>query len=292
MSQPRPVPETLFLALNNHWNLYQVLLKKCRKDPKRNGVHDLRTTHRRLIATLDLIRNLIDLDETDRLRRQLKRQLHSLRDLRDFQVQEKLLKEDRESSPLNPVRKFLRKKRKTEEKTAIRCLRRVALGKQGTQVLRIDEELKHLGTDPKKEEPFTEFLKRIVVQSFESLESCAEHAKASDPASLHKARIQFKKYRYAREVLAPSFPVSFSVKDKMKTLQALLGDIQDSVVMIRTVLSFLVEEGLTDPDPAVQNFLIAAEEKQKALIAQFQSRKGKLLSGIQPQFSLAARKAA
>jgi CHAD domain-containing protein len=59
---------------------------------------------------------------------------------------------------------------------------------------------------------------------------------AADPGALHRARVAFKRYRYAVEVAAPLLPEpAQSIVPSMKRFQDELGAIQDATVLIDTL---------------------------------------------------------
>jgi CHAD domain-containing protein len=72
--------------------------------------------------------------------------------------------------------------------------------------------------------------------------SVVEHKVAldsSDPATVHRMRVAFKKFRYSVEALAPLLPKASSKQLRaMKAFQDSMGDIQDSTVLLASIRTF------------------------------------------------------
>ena len=79
--------QTLLLdSLNTRWDKYKAELKTCRQEFSEEAVHDFRIAARRLLASLDLLRAVMQDPRIQKMRRVLKDQLDDLDDLRDTQV--------------------------------------------------------------------------------------------------------------------------------------------------------------------------------------------------------------
>ncbi|HKG53175.1 MAG TPA: CHAD domain-containing protein, partial [Anaerolineales bacterium] len=73
-------------ALDKQRAAYRENLKRCRAKFSRKAVHDLRTSIRRLLATLDVIAFVTAASRIEKLSDRLKQQLDVFSDLRDIQV--------------------------------------------------------------------------------------------------------------------------------------------------------------------------------------------------------------
>ena len=266
---PQSAYETLGLALNNYWDQYRTLLKACTTHSTRSNVHNLRITLRRLIASLDLIEGLVHFKKIRPLRNHFKDHLHLLRDVRDLQVQVASLRGLRKEEVLSEFRAYLLKKRRAEKKIVQKSLKKIKLRKLLTELQEVRERLSFLTYDHLSEQKAENLLGHALKQEFNHLQSIAERVKISDPRTFHATRIQFKKYRYMSEVLESILPLSVAAKKKMKPIQTILGDIQDTVVMIQYLFSFLVDRGDTNPDSKFQRFLLFQAERQKTLMDTF-----------------------
>jgi CHAD domain-containing protein len=234
-------------------------------------VHDLRTTLRRLIATLDLMEEIMETKKIRSLRKSLKRQLDSLRSLRDTQVQEKLLRQD---PALKGFVKFLQKRDRAEKKVVRKTLLRVRVSK-------LNDDLPRLGENPVfKNRSAQKRLVAVIRRKFENLRDFSQKVIPTDARTVHATRIQFKKYRYASEALETAHLLRPQTKTNLKKLQDLLGDIQDATVLIKSLLSYLATQ--RRPPSSAIIFLRGQEDRQKDLIAQFQRQKSQLISAVRP----------
>lgn len=86
---------------------------------------------------------------------------------------------------------------------------------------------------------------------------------ASDPASIHRLRVAFKKYRYLVEPLAPlSSNPDPSVLFRMHDLQGDMGDIQDLAVLLRGLRSWAAAgDKRRECDPALRTLARGLDEK-------------------------------
>jgi len=215
-------------------------LKKCQKKPGTTAVHDLRTSIRRLIAALRLSEEILvsQRKKIERVRHVLKVELHLVRSLRDYQVQMKALEKKEE---FGTISKFVLKEAETEQKKVSRCLRK----KMAPKIEKTEKRLLRLHADlldhaDVKRDQKTAF--RFLTSAHRELLATAKKAQLSDPASVHRVRIQFKKFRYGREVLAPVLKERRNRGEELDEIQTELGDIQDHETMIQTAEHFLMKE--------------------------------------------------
>ncbi|MBI3554829.1 MAG: CHAD domain-containing protein, partial [Deltaproteobacteria bacterium] len=218
-----PVYEALRLFLGEQWDIYRLLLRVCRKKPGRAVVHGLRTSLRRLGAGLAVLGELVELKGVAQLRKEFKAELHSLRDLRDSQVQQKAMKGQNDSKMIAEFRASLKKRCRRQQTCARKRLKRAKAAKLGYCMLKIEEVLVACGQDARRSHNAASQLEHMLEREFKALQACVQHAKASDPASMHATRIQFKKYRYLWQVAEPSIPLPLAVARRMKTVQTQLG---------------------------------------------------------------------
>lgn len=277
-----PVYKTLHRVLNDYGRNYWRLLEICRKNPRRPQIHDLRTMLRRSITALDLINEFVDSRDLRKLRKDLKKQTHALRSLRDFQVQDRVLKTRIMQKGLGQFRQFVHSNRKAEEKRCQKYLRSFRSRRALKRWLIVDKELLLIVDDPDKERRAGPKLQKIVAREFRKLKSSMAHADTSNLRTLHAARIQFRKFRYLWEFVAPIISMPKVAKIKMKTLQATLGETQDTVAMIQSLIGFLIEEKVTDLDPSLLTLLRREETKQEQAISHFQAERVRLLKSISP----------
>ena len=81
---PMDARNLLIDSLDSHRAAYRENLKLCRAEFSRKAVHDLRTSIRRLLATLDVIAFATSSSRIEKLSNRLKEQLDDFSDLRDI----------------------------------------------------------------------------------------------------------------------------------------------------------------------------------------------------------------
>jgi CHAD domain-containing protein len=238
------IAELLAFAVSKNWTHYRMCLKKCQKKPGTKAVHDLRTSIRRLLAALRLSEEILvsRKKKIERVRRVLKVELNLVRSLRDHQVQVITLKKKEE---FGTISKFVLKEAKSEQKEVSRCLRKKLapkIEKTEKRLLRLHADL--LDHAEVERDQTTAF--HFLTSAHRELLTTAKKAQLSDPASVHRVRIQFKKFRYGREVLAPVLRERGKERrnraDELDKIQTALGDIQDHETMIQTAEHFLTKE--------------------------------------------------
>ncbi len=125
-------------------------------------------------------------------------------------------------------------------------------------------------------------LERFLKNSYQQLEKSAVQAKASDLSSVHHTRIQFKKFRYSWDALAPVFPIPTETGHSIKSFQRLLGEIQDSSVLIRMIFEFIVVQRMTNPDFEFTQFLYSIKTKQESYLSLFLAKRKEFLKEFSP----------
>ena len=193
-------------------------------------VHQLRVATRRLLATLDLFRELLPTKSRKRTARQLKRIRRAAGKARDLDV---LIQHQLDSATGSKrLIKQLRKKRKRAQKPIARIKRQIDDSVRAAKDLNrlvAATEVIDAGPDRLFADWSREKLRTLVEPFFSRVISCQ-----SSPSQLHKFRIAAKAFRYSLDALEIGFPPrSFnSATRDIRRLQKLLGDVNDSHVAI------------------------------------------------------------
>ena len=230
--------------------------------------------------------------ETRKLRRQFKYALKLVRNLRDFQTQEKILQQKLKPTELPELKSWLKTSRKTEQRKIRGPLNEVPVNRQGRKILAIGETLVRMSENAQLEKKMRGKLEQILLSRFEAFETCAQQARAAVPDTLHKARIAFKKYRYTWDSLEPFFPRSENMDINLKSIQNFLGDIQDGVVLNTLLFKFLVDQKNSCPDLNFRRFLRNCEEQQEECGRDFEARRKHLIRSVHPGAAFTRQKAA
>jgi len=221
-------------ALRRHWEDYRKAFKRCRRKLSEGAVHKLRVETRRLLSLLDLIEPLSDRQRTGKARRRFKKVLGAFARLRDTQVQR--LAFETKFCHLPESGAVLQALRQREEKLVRKA------GKKMDDI-RLDE-LKGLwksagrlskahtngGHSPRRD---AQVVTRPVDDAYAAVMKLRRSIEPGRPATIHRMRVGFKKFRYMVEALEDVLAVHAAVHVKeMQSFQTLMGDIQDSEVLL------------------------------------------------------------
>ena len=135
-------------------------------------------------------------------------------------------------------------------------------------------------------------LLQLLHERYKVFETQGHRARADLPESFHRTRIEFKKFRYTWEALAPLVPIPKSIETGLKAVQNILGEIQDSVVSITLFLEFLVDSRQTQPSAEFLQFLREAEQRQDADVANFICDRNLYFREVRPPMMAAHARAA
>lgn len=223
-----------------------------------DSVHQMRVTVRRMRSVLATYRPLLDTDRTEPLREELKWLAGLLGDVRDAEVLRKRLRRWAAEHGPGP--------------SGVDALRAALAERQATGRARLLPELDGEryralvaglaasdGLPWADGAPGRKALRKRVRKSWRRLAAavdaaeCAEHP-GERRRQLHEARKTAKRTRYAAESLREVFGEDAErLAEAARSVQSALGDLNDSVVMIRAITE------IPAPDDALLDFLAAEE---------------------------------
>lgn len=239
-------------ALDARWLKYNSNLEACRQEFSEAAVHDVRVSTRRLLALVDLLRALSPHPHLKELRRVLKDQLDSYDDLRDTQVM--LLKVSAALGQVPELTSCEEHLRQRETKLLRRAAKQVAaLDLTGlTQHIQAARQALLASTD---QQALRHTLLQSVDQAYSVVLRRYNKVDASQPATIHRLRVSFKKLRYMLEIIQPLLPEipARNFKD-MHAYQTAMGDIQDLEVLLAALADFAKRRASYDPRPARRYF--------------------------------------
>lgn len=230
----RPADELLLNALGARWKVFLAQLARCRRRCLEPAVHDLRVATRRLIAAVDLLVSVSPSSESDKARQQLKRLLKSMGPLRDTQVQilslQKLTGRFPDLEPLNTI--LLLQEQRNLKRIAVR------LGRVQTPVLRQRinggvASLRRLMRRSSVRPVLGLTLRGALAAEFTRIVQLRQELDRLNPATIHRMRVAFKKFRYATEILRPD--IETRLHGTMNGFQTGMGDIHDLEVLRSSV---------------------------------------------------------
>jgi CHAD domain-containing protein len=219
----------LLESLYERWITYRAELQSCRKEFSEEAVHDLRVSTRRLLAALDLLRAVIRHPSLQKLHRVFKDHLNDLDELRDAQVLLADVSEFIQDVPnLIIFQKFLRAK---EERLLRKAESQIMSLKTNSLTKGIEKAIGMLEGLSAQDINFQlinalDATYALVSQRYAAIEP-------SQPVTIHRLRLAFRKFRYMVESLYPlidGFPADHL--KRMHDYQFLMGALQDMEVAL------------------------------------------------------------
>lgn len=261
--------QTLLLdSLAARWERYKAELKNCRDEFSEEAVHDFRVSARRLLASLDLLRTLIRGAKIKKMRRILKDQLDNLDELRDTQVMLAEISENVHDLPsLQPFEEYLQRKEKKLMRAARREIKSLKIGELTKRMRKLEKTVAESQPDGLDPLPAVDEAYARVVRRYDLVDSAL-------PATIHRLRIAFKRFRYMVESIHPAlegFP-----KDHLKRMhdyQTSMGEIQDMEAALQELAEFekTAPEGY-DPEPVRAYY----KEQHSLAISRYLEDRGEL----------------
>ncbi len=220
------MPDTniLLRALDTRWRRLRKDWRRARRRFSGRSIHDLRVASRRLIAVLDTLRSMADDPEIQKCRRRIKKSLGALSPLRDVHVQHSYLsKMSRRFPQLERFQKSLSAK---EDRIARKVQR---LLKKDLKLGRVIDRIKK-GAETRRD---SKAMIRILDRRYREVLRLAGKVDPADPATIHRLRLAFKRFRYTAEVVQPlvKTDVTKARLRQFHAFQTMLGGIQDIDVL-------------------------------------------------------------
>lgn len=264
-----PSGQVLIDALDQLWDKYRKRLNTCRIDSNEAAVHDLRTSTRRLMSLIELLRELTGQRQFNKFRRLLKAQLDGFDDLRDTQVM--LLEVGNTIGQLPELAPFQQHMKQREQHLLFQTqavIKSLYTGKLKRKFKKIQGRCKRFAA--KKD------IQAEVITVIDDVYAAVQNRhKIMDPTqldSIHHLRIAVKKLRYTLAAALPMLPGL--PEQQLKSMQnylTLLGDIQNSAVLCQALEAFFAG-GLP---VAIQEHV---RQRQLVLLENFIKRKDEVLN--------------
>ncbi|MEY2408891.1 MAG: hypothetical protein QOF48_1561 [Verrucomicrobiota bacterium] len=227
-------------GLRRQWKRYHRALDRCQAGCTEKAVHNSRVEGRRLEASLVLLKLFSPARPHKRGRQALEKHMACFDTLRDTQVQLRMLRgEARKISGIAPFRESLRRRESISLERALCDVRGIKTGRIKKLVRILEERLKRSAGDPDQQVRDH----RAILRAVDAAQTrVAGRRRGLDPghvATLHRARVAFKKLRYMMETLQPFFPAITRVRvESMHTLQTLFGQLQDTDTLLERLDKF------------------------------------------------------
>ncbi|WP_394850013.1 CHAD domain-containing protein [Pendulispora brunnea] len=289
MRANEPMVPALAGELHGHAKRLRKRLRRAKKgDPE--GVHDARTTVRRLRLELDVLARHAS---NPRTMRRLEDRLHTLDkalgDIRD----EDVLREDAGAKHgLRPLVKRLERSRKKKERQARRTLSK---GRALVRKVRRCEPDADVRLAPRAGKVHPVLVRHLgpeeIARGFDAV--LAYETAPIDHESLHRFRGACRRLRYLLELFEEAPAHTATVISDLRGAQSQLGDLHDHHVAVSRISKWL-EDGRLPRTRALEDYLVeraradkrllreAHEQRRKILGADFRARVAAVLMGTPP----------
>lgn len=268
-SLPPQAAPVLVLALISRWQAYRQELRECQRHFSEPAVHELRVATRRFMAQLIMLSSVTQGAEAERARRLLKRRLKALGALRDAHVMR--LQAQRETArypELLLVRDFLERRERRLEKSVATKVKKFKTGKLEQWVSCLAQRL--VRQSARARQP--DFLRQAVIQAaaeaYREVVRRREAIDAAVPATIHRTRIAFKRFRYTLEALSPDFTgLQNSELRSLARYQRRMGNLQDLEVMQACVTRFVGR--CPQAEPLLRAFSKSLQQRRRRALHSF-----------------------
>ena len=228
-------------SLRHRWKSYRARLRGCQDDFSEETVHELRVSARRLIAQFVMLGCLSPGTTAKKPRRVLKRQLKVFGELRDTQVQRLFLDRQVARFPeLILVLDLLRCRERRLERKAAAKVKDFKIRKLGKWTRSLGDHLARNPARARHPDGLATTVARATNKAFADVVRRRQAIEPSNPSTIHRTRIAFKKFRYMVESLSPDFTgLSKRELRAMARYQRRMGLLQDLEVMQGCITGFV-----------------------------------------------------
>jgi CHAD domain-containing protein len=272
-------------SLHTRSRRYRKQLRRCQRRFSEEAVHDSRVETRRLLAIVELLCAFLPDREVQKARRALKRHLDTFDQLRDTQVQ--LVYVGRMTRIFPAARAFhswLQQREARFTRKTCKAVKHIKTRRLARRIACFEKEICRQRKRLPRARAF-EIAMREINQAFARVVQLCRRVKAANTATIHRTRVAFKRFRYMVEALSPLLPAIIDEhRNAMRGYQSLMGDIQDSEVLLAALDKFIHDEEIkSDPARQLREELL---RRRQWLIRVYLNAAGKL-RGFWPRAGLA-----
>jgi len=249
--------DLLLDSLETRGTAYREKLKDCRAEPSEKAVHDLRTSIRRLLATLAVVAFVTSDARVDKLSDRLDKQLDALSELRDLHVMLEKVSEDAKTAPeLEPFQVYLEKREQRKQQAVEKDIKEIKPNSVEKPLLQIQGELEDLSPAVLENK-----LPQAVDEAYLTVMQRYGEVEPSQLTSIHHLRVAFKNFRYMVEAIHPCLPDFPEAQlERMHDYQTQMGNIHDLQVLLKTLAKFAEDSDLYDSRPTRRSYEKALAE--------------------------------
>ena len=235
-----------------------------------NSVHDLRTSARRLLAALEALRPFVGAKRYRRMSRRIEAVLDWSGDLRDLGIELAMLPRVGDNSA-EPALGLLRERLLEKHEAGARRLHR-RLRDDGARRLRRDMRRVLRRSRRGKSSGAATVRSAALQEARDQFARLRKSRLAVNPAELetiHRARIELKRFRYLMEALRPvAVGIGKRELESLRQLQTTMGDLHDVEVLSSAIARHVAK---LEPEAAAQAapVLQALEVQHSAMLTSF-----------------------
>jgi CHAD domain-containing protein len=247
------------------WKTYLAELKRCRLEFSNEAVHDLRVATRRIMAVLQFLHSLEPRPRLRKLIHTFKEQLDEFDELRDTQV---ILAEISESLQELPQLQGFQKQQQHFENKLLKRLRKKFRHFESNDLRRRVRKV-HETLEKESRAGFETPVLQPVDDAYLSVDQRLSVMDAARPATIHRVRIAFKRFRYMVEIVHPllaGFPLD-QLK-RMNEYQSLMGEVQDAEVFMQTLSDYAENASAQDLETVHRYYARRHAEAIAAFVAE------------------------
>lgn len=262
------VCQLLSASLARQWQRCQKRLRRCQKRYSEAAVHQLRIETRRLLASLELLRALASGSRIAKAQRIIKKHLDTFDELRDLHIQLLIVGHwARRYVTARALQQHLRKREKRCKKLLRGQVQRLRTDRLGRFFKGFVDEAAELSKFRPGRDPDAKVL-GAVHDAFAKVMGLKARIRRSNPDTIHRTRIAFKRYRYMMETLASILPrLTEKPLTRMHAYQTSMGNIQDLEVLITSLETFARKR--SQDAKAIARFRTALRRRQQVLITHY-----------------------
>ena len=227
-------------SLHTQGRRYRKRLQQCQEKFSEEAVHETRVAARRLLATIELLGAFLPHRKLEKARDVLKQHLDTFDPLRDTQVQLVYVGRMTRAFPAaRAFRDWLHKRENRFTRDARQAIKGFKTKRFARRLAAFEAEICQRRKDTSRGRADAAVL-RVVTRACARVARLSRGVAAADTATIHRARIAFKRYRYMTEALAPLLPaITEQHRQALRGYQSMMGDIQDLEVMLAALDKFL-----------------------------------------------------
>jgi len=243
--------DLLLDSLDKRGAAYSEKLKLCRAELSKRGVHDLRTSIRRLLATLDVVAFVASGSRVEKLSERLKEQLDSFNNLRDVQMMLDQIDENINTLPeLGLFQKDMEKREKKKQRVAEKNIQNIKPGYINQRLLKMYDSIHELSAEELRCK-----LPQAVDEAYLTVMQRYGEIDPEQLISIHHLRVAFKRFRYMVEAIQPCLPDFPETQlQRMHDYQTQMGRIHDIQVFLETLEKFSERNDSYDPEPVRRSY--------------------------------------